>query len=66
MAHLKGKGIEAIPVTDIQRGNYAEDKKFRACFQTWLNTLWMEKALQSLHFLPLFMLSNFLVSSIIA
>jgi len=35
--------IEAIPVTDTQRGNYIEDKKFRATFQTWLNDLWQKK-----------------------
>ena len=35
--------IEAIPVTDVQRGNYIEDKKFRASFQSWLNDLWRSK-----------------------
>ena len=35
--------IEAIPVTDVQRGNYIEDPKFRAGFQTWLTNLWHEK-----------------------
>jgi len=35
--------IEVIPVTDLQRGNYIEDKNFRTNFQTWLNDVWQEK-----------------------
>lgn len=35
--------IEAIPVTDLQRGNYIDDPIFRAKFQTWLTAVWQEK-----------------------
>ena len=35
--------IEAIPVTDVQRGNYIDDPVFRSKFQTWLTGLWQEK-----------------------
>lgn len=36
-----------IRVLDIPKelrvGNYQDDRAFRVCFQTWLNTLWLEK-----------------------
>ena len=35
--------IEAIPVTEHLRGNYMDDKKYRASFQRWLTQLWSEK-----------------------
>ncbi len=35
--------IEAVPVTEIQRGNYIEDPSFRAGFQSWLTELWSNK-----------------------
>lgn len=35
--------IEKIPVTEVQRGNYIDDGKFRSEFQKWLTALWQEK-----------------------
>ncbi len=35
--------IEAIPVTEIQRGDYINDQKFRANYQSWLTALWQNK-----------------------
>ncbi len=38
--------INTVPVTDAHRGNYLEDPKFRASFQSWLSTLWRDKDLR--------------------
>jgi len=35
--------IEVIPVSEIHRGNYIDDTKFRINFQSWLTSLWQEK-----------------------
>jgi 1-acyl-sn-glycerol-3-phosphate acyltransferase len=35
--------IDSIPVTDELRGNYIEDQKFRAKFQSWLTERWRIK-----------------------
>ncbi len=35
--------IEEIPVTDVQRGDYMQDKPFKRGFQQWLSDVWQRK-----------------------
>lgn len=35
--------VRELPITDAPRGDYEADAGFRQQFQTWMNTLWLEK-----------------------
>ena len=35
--------VRALPISQIPRGDYEQDKGFRVEFQAWLNDLWQQK-----------------------